>query len=208
MVAALQCNTNDWEEGDNPMENKKHKILWGLFVIFFKAGTFTFAGGLAMLPVIEKDVTEKYKLMGKEEFMEYATLAQTLPGVIALNCACFVGKRAAGALGMLVASIGATFSAFFLMLLATIAMQHVPQSGPAVGALSAIRAASAALILSAAISLGTHNLKSAYAVIVMIASFVLVFFFKVSTPFVVLAAAIAGVSFYKRPSIKKEGGNA
>ena len=187
----------------------KAKTLWALFVIFFKAGTFTFAGGLAMLPVIEKDVTEKYSLMGKEEFMEYATLAQTLPGIIALNCACFVGKRAAGFLGMLVASVGATFSAFALMLLATIAMQYVPQEGAAIGALRGIRAASAALILSAAFSLGGHNLKSAYAVIVMLASFALVFFVKLNTPIVILAAGLAGVIFYRNSNTaKKEGGKA
>ena len=186
--------------------NNKAKTLWALFVIFFKAGTFTFAGGLAMLPVIEKDVTEKYKLMGKDEFMEYATLAQTLPGVIALNCACFVGKHAAGIPGMLVASVGATFSAFVLMLLATIAMQYVPQTGPVIGAMRAIRAASAALILSAAFSLGKHNLKNAFAVAIMAVAFVLVFFFKVSTPIVILATGIAGVIFYKRSAADK-GGN-
>ena len=103
------------------------RTLWALFVIFFKAGTFTFAGGLAMLPAIEKDVTEKYHLMDKETFMEYATLAQTLPGVIALNCASFVGRQAAGFAGMMAEAIGATISAFVLMIAATIAIQLIPQ---------------------------------------------------------------------------------
>jgi len=174
---------------------KKTKILWALFITFFKAGTFTFAGGLAMLPVIEKDVTEKYKLMGKDDFMEYATLSQTLPGVIALNCASFVGKHSAGFLGMLVAGIGAIFSAFVLMLVATIAIQYIPQSGPAMGAMRGIRAASAALILSAAFSLGTHNLKSVFAVVAMIISFILVFFFKVSSLLVVIIFGIVGVLY-------------
>ena len=177
---------------------QKLNILWGLFIIFFKAGTFTFAGGLAMLPVIEKDVTEKYGLMSKEDFMEYATLAQTLPGVIALNCACFVGKHSAGFMGMLVASIGATFSAFVLMLLATIALQLVPETGPAMGAMRAIRAASGALILSAAFSLGKHNLKGAFSIALMLAAFVLVFFVKLPTPLAVLGAAIAGVIYQQQ----------
>ncbi|MDD4797646.1 MAG: chromate transporter [Eubacteriales bacterium] len=186
------------------MKKYNLKLLWGLFIIFFKAGTFTFAGGLAMLPVIEKDVVEKYRMMGKEEFLEYATLAQTLPGVIALNCATFVGRRAAGTIGMLVASFGATFSAFFIMLAATIALQYIPQTGPVVGAMRCIRAASAALILSAAFSLGAHNLKTSFAIIMMLASFALVFFFDVSTPLVVLAAGIAGY-VYQRIRAKKGG---
>ena len=172
------------------------RTLWALFVIFFKAGTFTFAGGLAMLPVIEKDVTQKYHLMDKETFMEYATLAQTLPGVIALNCASFVGRQAAGFAGMMAAAIGATISAFVLMIAATIAIQLIPQTGPMLGAMKAIRAASAALVLSAAFSLGAHNLKSLYAKIVMVVAFVLVFILKISTPVVVLLAAAAGLVFY------------
>ena len=168
------------------------KTLWHLFVVFFKAGTFTFAGGLAMLPVIEKDVVEKYQLMSREEFLEYATLAQTLPGIIALNCASFVGRHAAGTPGMLVAGFGATFSAFVLMLLATILLQFVPQEGAFAGAFRGIRAASAALILSAAFSLGRHNIKTAFTIVVMLAAFSLVLFAGISAPIVILAAGIAG----------------
>lgn len=182
-----------------PKDEKRSKLktLWVLFVIFFKAGTFTFAGGLAMLPVIEKDITEKHKMMSKDEFMEYATLSQTLPGVIALNCASFVGKHVAGIAGMISAGIGSTISAFVLMLLATILMQFIPETGPAMGAMRGIRAASAALILSAAFSLGKHNIKSAYSVVVMLAAFVLVFILDVSTPLVVLIAAVAGFIYYR-----------
>ena len=165
-------------------------------MVFFKAGTFTFAGGLAMLPVIEKSIVSTYKMMDKEEFMEYATLSQTLPGVIALNCASFVGKRTAGILGMLVAGLGATFSAFVLMLLATIAIQYIPQEGPVIGAMHCIRAASSALILSAAYSLGKHNLKSLFSVIMMIVAFIMVFILKISVPFVVLLSGIAGYIYF------------
>ena len=187
----------------------KGKALWALFVIFFKAGTFTFAGGLAMLPVIEKDIVETYKMMDKEQFMEYATLAQTLPGVIAVNCAAFVGRHTAGFAGMLAAAFGATISAFVLMLAATIALLYVPQAGPLAGALRGIRAASAALILSAGFSLGKNNLKSAYAVAVMLAAFVLVFFLKISTPLVVVFAGASGVLYFRFFKDKKpKGGDA
>ena len=179
------------------MDKVKIKTLWILFITFFKAGTFTFAGGLAMLPVIEKSLTEKYKLLSKEDFLEYAALSQTMPGVIALNCACFTGRAAAGTAGMLAAGIGATFSAFVLMLAATIALQYLPQTGPLAGAMRAVRAASGALILSAAFSLGKHNLKSVFSVVLMIAAFVLVFFLKISTPLVILAAAVLGVVYYR-----------
>lgn len=186
------------------MKKTDFKTLRALFLIFFKAGTFTFAGGLAMLPVIQKDVVEKYKLMTKEDFLEYATLAQTLPGVIALNCAAFVGGSAAGTLGMLVAGLGATFTAFVLMLAATILLQFIPQQGPVVGAFRCIRAASSALVLSAAFSLGRYNIKNTFSVIVMLAAFTLVFFANISAPLVILAAGAAGY-LYQRFIMRSKG---
>ncbi len=180
------------------------KTLWALFVIFFKAGTFTFAGGLAMLPVIEKDVVEKSKLMPREEFMEYATLAQTLPGVIAVNCAAFVGRRAAGTLGMLIASFGATVSAFVLMVLATVLLNLIPREGPLYGAFMGIRAASAALILSAAFSLGQHNIKNAFSIVLMIVAFLLTLLTDISVVFIVLGGGLIGIVYARILASKKE----
>ncbi len=185
------------------MKKPTLKTLWALFVIFFKAGTFTFAGGLAMLPVIEKDVVEKHNLLPREDFLEFATLAQTLPGVIALNCASFVGLRAAGVLGMLVAGFGATFSAFALMILATVLLQFVPQNGPVVGAFRGIRAASSALVLSAAFTLGRHNLQHAFAVFVRRAVVGLVLFLDFNAPLAILAAGVAGYVYQRVKSGRK-----
>lgn len=187
------------------MKKTNLKVLWELFVIFFKAGTFTFAGGLAMLPVIQKDIVDKYKMMPEADFIEYATLAQTLPGVIAVNCASFIGRRAAGTIGMLIASIGATVSAFVLMIIATVLLQIIPQHGPVVGAFEGIRAASAALVLSAAFTLGHHNLKSAFAIIVMLIAFVLVLFANVSAVIVIVAAGVAGYIYLRIKTPVKRG---
>jgi len=187
------------------MKEAKQNKLWPLFMIFFKAGTFTFAGGLAMLPVIERDVVEKYQFMSKDDFMEYATLAQTLPGVIALNCACLVGRKAAGLPGMFAAAIGSTISAFILMLAATILLQFVPQQGAIAGAFTGIRAASASLILAAAFSLGRHNIKNTFSIIMMLACFTAVTFLSVSAPIAILAAGCAGLLYeYIKSRRKKE----
>jgi chromate transporter len=174
------------------MSKSRFKTFWELFFVFFKAGTFTFAGGLAMLPVIEKDVVEKYMLLTRDDFLEFATLAQTLPGVIAVNCACFVGKRTAGLPGMFIAVFGATVSAFVLMLLATILLQSVPMQGVVVGAFRGIRAASAALVLSAAFTLGRFSVKDAFSVVVMILAFSLVILLDVNILFVIIGAGLLG----------------
>lgn len=186
------------------MKKTNLKTLWVLFVIFFKAGTFTFGGGLAMLPVLKKDIVEKYKLMSSDDFLESATLSQTLPGVIALNCATFVGRNVAGTIGMIVAGLGSTISAFVLMLIATILLQYVPQEGPIAGAFRGIRAASAAFILSAAFTLGKHNIKNNFGVILTIVAFSLLTFAKLSAPMVILAAGIAGYLVYSK--VDKQSG--
>ena len=175
-----------------------------MFAVFFKAGAVTFAGGLAMLPVIEKDIVEKHNLLNREDFLEYATLSQTLPGVVAINCASFVGRSAAGTAGMFAASLGAALPAFALMIAATVAMRYIPQAGPAMGAMRGIRAASAALVLSAAFTLGANNIKSAFSVIIMLSAFVSIFFFNLSTPLVVIAAGVAGYAY--RRFFEKKGG--
>ena len=186
-----------------PPKNRAHTLRI-LFITFFKAGTFTFAGGLAMLPALERDLVTRYELLSRDDFLEYATLAQSLPGIIALNCAAFVGRRTAGIPGMIVAGIGSIISAFVLMLVATIALQYIPQSGRVAGAMRAIRAASAALILSAAFSLGKHNIKTAFSVAVMVGAFALVALLRVSTPLVILGAALLGIISVRLAS--KKGG--
>lgn len=186
------------------MDKKHFHTHWALFYTFFKASTFTFAGGLAMFPAIEQDAVEKYQLLSHDEFMEYATLSQTLPGVIALNCATLVGRRAAGASGMLAAGLGAILPPFILMLIATILLKLIFQQGLVIGTLRGIRAASTALVLSAAFSLGQYNLKDTFAIIIMIAALLLVVFGKISAPLVVLLAGAAGC-VYQHIRRYKEG---
>ena len=157
-----------------------------------------------MLPLIEREVVDKYGWLSKDDFLEYVAFSQTLPGVVAVNCASFIGRRVAGTPGMLVASLGATFSAFVLMLAATIAVQYIPQTGPVTGAIRGIRAASSALILSAAFTLGANNIKTTFSIIIMLAAFAAVLFLKISTPLVVVAAGVAGYA-YQRFTYKKGG---
>lgn len=170
---------------------------YALFITFLKASTFTFAGGLAVVPAIERDAVQRYGLLDREAFMEYATLSQTMPGVIALNCATLVGRHAAGTMGMIAAGFGAILPAFLLMLAATVLARMIPQQGRFLGAMRGIRAASAALVLSAAFSLGRYNLKSTFAVIMMIAAFMLVIWGHIGAPMIVVLCGVAGVIYQR-----------
>lgn len=174
----------------------KQNNLLPLFWIFFKAGTFTFAGGLAMLPIIQKDIVENYRFVEEAEFIEFASLAQTLPGIIVLNCAVLVGKRTAGIPGAIVAGFGSVISAFVLMLLAAVAVAHIPRGDAVEGAFRGVRAASAALILASAVTLAKHNLKNLFSIVVALVCFSLIIFLQINAFPVVLSAAAAGVIYH------------
>jgi len=164
-----------------------------LFWVFFKAGTFTFSGGLAMLPLIQKDVIDKYGMMDKDTFLEYAALSQTLPGVIALNCGIFVGKKVAGTAGALVAGLGTVLPAFVAMLAAAALLERIPRTGVVQNIFEGVRSASAALILYSAISLSGKNIRKPIPIALLSISFVVIFFFGVNALLVIIGAALAGV---------------
>ena len=79
--------------------NKKLMLLWQLFLTFFRIGAFTFGGGYAMIPLIEREVAEKKKWITGEELLEVVAVAESTPGPIAVNAATYVGYRTAGFAG-------------------------------------------------------------------------------------------------------------
>lgn len=179
------------------------KVLFQLFITFFKASSFTFGGGLAMLPLIKKDAVKKYNLIDEDEFYDYVVLAQTLPGVIALNTAVFVGKRKAGFIGALMAGLGAILPAFAAMLAAVMVIQSIPRDNIYVkGFFYGIKAASVALILDAALTLGKNVVKGAFAISVALVTFALIIIANFSAFPVLIAAGVAGVIYF---SFKGDG---
>ena len=64
-----------------------------LFLTFFKIGLFTFGGGYAMIPLIEKEAVDKKQWLSSEELLDVIAIAESTPGPIALNAATFIGKK-------------------------------------------------------------------------------------------------------------------
>lgn len=81
------------------------KKLWELAVIFFRIGCFMFGGGSAMLPLLEEELVVRRKWLTKEKLMDYYTIGQSTPGIIAVNVATFTGYNRAGFCGALVATL-------------------------------------------------------------------------------------------------------
>ena len=73
-----------------------NNILIQLFIVFFKIGAFTFGGGWAMISIIEKEIVDKKHWVTKEEFLDLLAVAQSIPGILAVNMAVAVGDKIRG----------------------------------------------------------------------------------------------------------------
>lgn len=91
--------------------------LLKLFATFFRIGLFTFGGGYAMIPLIEHDVVERNCWLKKDEFLDLLAVAQSAPGVFAVNMAVFVGYKLRGKRGALAASFGCVLPSVAIILL-------------------------------------------------------------------------------------------
>ncbi|WP_312279513.1 chromate transporter [Oscillibacter sp.] len=91
------------------------KKYWELFIAFAKIGVMTFGGGMAMLPMLQREVVENKGWATEEELADYFAIGQCTPGIIAVNTATFVGQKQGGMLGGIVATIGVAFPSLVII---------------------------------------------------------------------------------------------
>ncbi len=91
-----------------------------LFTTFFKIGAFTFGGGWAMISIIEREIVDKHHWIERDEFLDLLAIAQSLPGILAVNIASSVGDRIRGGKGSVAASLGTILPSFLIILLIAI----------------------------------------------------------------------------------------
>lgn len=95
-------------------------MYWQLFITFFKIGAFTFGGGWAMISIIEREIVDKHHWLEREEFLDLLAIAQSLPGILAVNIATSIGDKLKGSKGSAVAALGTILPSFILILLIAI----------------------------------------------------------------------------------------
>ena len=96
-----------------------------LFYSFSKIGLFTFGGGYAMIPIIQREVIDRRRWIGEQEFLDLLTLAQSAPGPISLNTAVFVGYKMYGYRGALTSLLGVVMPSFLILLLVAMFFSQV-----------------------------------------------------------------------------------
>lgn len=171
-------------------------LLWELFTTFFKIGAFTFGGGYAMLPLIQKEVVEQKHWLSEDEFGDVLAVTQSSPGALAVNASLFIGYHLAGFPGAFVAVLGATLPSFLVILMiATFFTQF--SSMPIVQSMfNGIRPAVVALIAYAVVKLGRKILVNRFAFLIAAAVLFLNLFLGVSPIQNMIMAALAGVAYH------------
>ncbi len=99
---------------------QKLKLLLGLFLSYFKIGLFTFGGGYAMIPLIEREYVFRRKWISEVELYEIITIAESTPGPVAINCATFVGYKIMGVAGSFFATLAVCIPSFVIIYLISI----------------------------------------------------------------------------------------
>lgn len=135
---------------------KNTPTLKKLFTIFFKIGLFTFGGGFAMIPLIEKEIVDDQKWIEKNKFLDTISLTQTVPGAIAINLAIFLGYKMLGLAGAIVATLGVALPSFLIISLIAISFNQFKDNQIIQSAFQGIRPAVVALIAYASYKLAKN----------------------------------------------------
>lgn len=169
------------------------KELWRVFASFFKIGAFTFGGGYAMIPLIQKEAVEKRKWITDDDILEIIAIAESTPGPIAINSATFVGYRACGVLGSVCATLGVVLPSFVAILAISFVLRQFQQLDVVRYAFNGIRAGVLALLVKSLWTMYKKSPKGWPSYVVMAGSFVLTAIFDVNVLFVIIGCAVFGL---------------
>ena len=162
-----------------------------LFLTFLKIGAFTFGGGYAMIPLIEREVIDHRKWVERTDFLDLLTLAQSAPGPIALNTAVFVGYKTRGVKGAFAALVGVVIPSFVIILLIALYFTDFKDNPTVAAAFKGMRPAVVALIVAPIVGLarGMHWTLIGVAA----ATSLVVWYFGISPVWLLMSAALAGI---------------
>jgi chromate transporter len=172
------------------------KQLMDIFFTFFKIGIFTFGGGYAMIPLIEKESVEKKKWLKREELTDIIAVSESIPGAVSINSVTFIGFKIAGKKGAVTAAIGVMSPAFIFISIIAAFFDKFSDNSTVQAVFSGIRPAVVALIALAAYKVGKTAIKDKLGLIVAIIVLVLVIVFNVHAILLIIGGVVLGLMVY------------
>ncbi|MCM1043547.1 MAG: chromate transporter [Corallococcus sp.] len=175
-------------------QQQNNKVrMWDLFLTFFKIGAFTFGGGYAMISIVEREVVERKKWITADQMLDMLVIAESTPGVIAVNTATSVGYRSRGIFGAIVATLGVVLPSFFIILGLSFAIDALKDNTWYKAAFKGVQVCVVLLILNAFIKLFKQLQKNVVAYILMVGAFTVSLLTNFNVIFVILIGAAVGI---------------
>ncbi|MGE5561454.1 MAG: chromate transporter [Chloroflexota bacterium] len=171
-------------------------LIIGLFTTFFRIGMFSFGGGYAMLPLISREIVDRWHWLTPDQFVDVVAISGVTPGPIAVNAATFVGKKVAGVWGSAAATFGVVLPSFLIMLLLSYLMKRYSRLPVIQNMFKGIRPVVVALIASAAVFMIESSLTLVSQGLIAAAALVLALKTKIDPIIVLVAAGAVGVLLY------------
>lgn len=165
---------------------------WKLFWVFSKIGAFTIGGGYAMLPLVEKEITSR-KWMSEEDMADMIVLAQSAPGLIAVNLAIYTGHKLAGLKGSIISTLGAILPSFLIILLIAMLFTNFSDNPIVNKMFQAMRPVAIAMIVVPAVKMAKKGCINWWTGLIAVVTACLVAFLKVSPVWIIVSILTIGI---------------
>ena len=169
------------------------KVLWELLITFAKIGVMTFGGGMAMLPMLQREIVERKGWATEEEMADYYAIGQCTPGIIAVNTATFIGNKQKGALGGIAATLGVVFPSLVIITLLAGVIEYYSALAWVKNAFAGIRVCVCVLIFNSVIKLGKKSVIDRWTLGIFLLVLALSLTLDCSPVVFVLVAALCGL---------------
>lgn len=167
--------------------------LGELYVSFFKIGGLTFGGGLAMLPMLQREVVTDRGWCKEEEILDIYAIGQCTPGIIAVNTATYVGYKQAGFIGGIFGTLGLITPSLIIICLIASILQNFINLPTVVHALAGIRVIVCALMLNTVVTMAKKGIVDKLGAVLFAGGFILACFTPVPTALIIVLAGIIGI---------------
>lgn len=167
-----------------------------LFLTFFKLGAFTFGGGYAMIPLIEREIVDNHGWIDKDEIMDVFAIAQSIPGAIAINTSTLVGFKVKGRIGALCATFGVILPSFLIILAIATFFVGISDQPIVEAIFTGINGAVILLIFFAARKMIINAVKDKITVVLFLATVAIVFFTDISPIILIVVGGCVGAFLY------------
>ena len=166
-----------------------------LFLTFSKIGAFTFGGGYAMIPLIEQEVVEKKQWIKGEDVIDIIAISESTPGVLAVNCATYIGYRIGGFFGSLLATLGVVLPSFFIILAISLFLNAFQENQFIQNFLIGVKAGVVVLLFKAVVKLGKAIKKDIFGYVLAILGFIISVLFDIPVILMLLSGAFIGIIY-------------